>query len=298
MRIFVTGATGFVGSAVVQDLIRAGHQVLGLARSEASAQSLLKAGAEVHRGSLEDIDSLKKGAAQSDGVIHTAFIHDFSNFGPSCETDGQAIEAMGSVLAGSNRPLIITSGTAIVRSNDIITENNVVTMSNAATPRGATEEAAATVAKWGVHTSIVRLPPSVHDKGDHGFIPIVINVARDKGVSAYIGNGQNRWPAVHRQDAAQVFRLALEKAAPYATYHAIGDEGIPVHDIAEAIGRHLKVPVISKKAEEAAEHFGWLGAFLTFDMPATATRTQQELQWQPSHPGLIADLNLGHYFLS
>jgi nucleoside-diphosphate-sugar epimerase len=231
-------------------------------------------------------------------VIHTAFIHDFSNYGPACETDRQAIEAMGSVLKGSSRPLVITSGTAVVRGNGIITEENVVTMETGTTPRAASEVGAATVAQWGVPTSILRLPPSVHDKGDHGFIHILINVAREKGVSAYIGDGTNRWPAVHRQDAARVYRLALEKAAAKATYHAVGDEGVPTRSIAEVIGKHLNIPVVSKSPEEATAHFGWMGNFFAFDAPATAHRTQQELQWRPSHPGLLADLDMGHYFNS
>lgn len=294
MRVFVTGATGFVGSAVVQELIQAGHQVLGLARSEAGAQLLLQAGAEVHRGSLEDLDSLKKGAAAVDGVIHTAFIHDFANFKSSSETDRQAIEAMGSVLAGSNRPFIVTSGLGVLRKDGVITEEDVVVIGT--TPRTASEEAATKVAQSGVHTSVVRLPPSVHDKGDHGFIPVLINIARQKGVSAYIGNGQNVWPAVHRKDAARLFRLALEKGAQHATYHVLGDEGIPTRTIAEVIGKRLNLPVVSKPMEEAVEHFGWIGHFFAFNLQASDKRTRQELQWQPTFPGLIADLEMGHYF--
>jgi nucleoside-diphosphate-sugar epimerase len=297
MRVFVTGASGFVGSAVVKELISAGHQVLGLARSEAAAQWLADAGADIHRGALEDLDSLKKGAAAADGVIHTAFNHDFSRYKASCEEDRHIIEAMASVLAGSNRPLVITSGIGVVTPGRFATENDSPAVTSAIMPRVASEEAAEAVAAKGVHTSLVRLPPSVHGDGDHGFVPMLIDIARAKGVSAYVEEGKNRWPAIHRLDAAKVFRLALEKGAAWARYHAIGDdEGVPVRDIATIIGQRLHVPVVSMKKEEAAAHFGWIGHFVSLDVAASGTQTQQQLGWKPDGIGLIADLEQGTYF--
>ncbi|GAB3705757.1 SDR family oxidoreductase [Spirosoma flavus] len=292
MRVFVTGASGFIGSAIVQELLNAGHQIVGLARSEESAQSLTKAGAEVLRGTLEDLDSLKKGAANADGVIHTAFIHDFSNYVAAAQTDKRAIEAIGSVLAGSDHPFVVTAGILGLRTDGgFITEDDFA-------PQGgrASEAAAMSQAEAGVRASVIRLPPSVHDAGDYGFVPFIINTARKKGVSAYVGDGNNRWPAVHRLDAAKLFRLALEKGATGARYNAIGDEGIPLREIAEVIGRHLNVPVVSISPEEAASHFDWMSRFITFDSPATCTKTKADLGWEPIHPGLIDDLNQGHYF--
>lgn len=297
MRVFLTGATGFIGSAIVKELIGAGHQVLGLTRSDDGAKALQAAGAGVHRGSLDDLDSLKRGAAASDGVIHTAFIHDFSNFKASCETDRQAIEAIGSVLTGSNRPFVITSGTALLALGRVAVEADKPTLTSDQMPRMATNEAAAAVAERGVHVSLVRLPPSVHGEGDHhGFVPILIKLARGKGVSAYIGEGQNRWPAVHRLDAANLFRLALEKGAKNAVYHAVDDEGVSTRDIAEVIGRHLNLPVVSKSAAEAPEHFGWFAHFFSLDAPASSKQTREMLGWKPTQPRLIADLEQGHYF--
>lgn len=293
MRVFVTGATGFVGSAVVPELIAAGHQVVGLARSDAGAKSLAAAGAEVHRGSLEDLDSLHSGAVASDGVIHTAFIHDFNNYGPAAEADRRAIEALGAVLAGSDRPLLITSGTLLVQSQGpLATENDAP---NPALPRKS-EEAALAVAERGVRVSIVRLSPSVHGKGDHGFVPALINVAREKGVSAYIGDGLNRWPAVHRLDAAHLYRLVLEKGTAGASYHGVGDEGLPTRQIAEVIGRRLNVPVVAKSRKEASDHFGWIGHFFGIDAPASSALTRERLGWQPKQPGLLADLDQPYYF--
>jgi nucleoside-diphosphate-sugar epimerase len=293
MRVFVTGATGFIGSAVVRELIDAGHPVLGLARSYAAAESLIKAGADVHRGSLEDLESLRDGAALADAVIHTAFIHDFLNYGPAAEADRRAIEVLGSALAGSDRRLIVTSGTLLVpRRGSLVTEENA---SNSSFPRKS-EEAALALAGRGVRASVLRLPPSVHGKGDHGFVPRLISIAREKGVSAFIGDGLNRWPAVHRFDAAHLYRLALEKGSASARYHGVADEGIPTREIAEVIGRHLNLPVVSKSREEAADHFGWIALFFGIDAPASSAQTQEQLGWRPVQPGLIADLKAGHYF--
>ncbi|GAB3557690.1 SDR family oxidoreductase [Spirosoma fluminis] len=292
MRVFVTGASGFVGSAVVQELLAAGHQVVGLARSDASAQVLIKAGAEVLRGSLEDLDSLKQGAADADGVIHTAFIHDFSQYEAASITDKAAIEAMGSVLAGSDRPLVVTAGTSGLKCADgLITEDGPAPVG----PR-VSELIGLSMAGLGVRASVIRLSPSVHDRGDHGFVPTLISIARDKGVSAYVGDGSNRWPAVHRLDAARLFRLALEQGVAGARYHGVADEGIPVRQIAEVIGQHLKLPVVSVAPDEAANHFGWMGRFIVINSPASSAKTRQQLGWQPTHPGLIEDLETGHYF--
>jgi nucleoside-diphosphate-sugar epimerase len=293
MRVFVTGGTGFIGTAVVRQLIGGGHQVLGLARSDAAAKSLLAAGADVHRGSLDDLESLRSGAAAADGVIHTAFIHDFSNYGPAAEADKRAIETLGGALAGSERPLIITSGTLLVqRQGSLATEEDAP---NPNFPRKS-EEAVIALAARGVRTSVLRLSPSVHGNGDHGFVPRLISIAHEKGVSAYIGDGLNRWPAVHRLDAAHLYRLALEKGTAGASYHGVADEGVPTREIAEVIGRHLNVRVVSKSREEAADHFGWIAHFFGVDAPASSAQTQERLGWRPVQPGLIADLNAEHYF--
>jgi nucleoside-diphosphate-sugar epimerase len=293
MRIFVTGATGFIGSAIIPELINAGHQVLGLTRSEAGAQSLIAAGAEVHRGDLEDLESLRRGAELSDGVIHLAFNHDFSKFVANCEADRHAIEALGSALAGSDRPLVITSGTGIARTpGRPSTEEDAP---NSPMPRVASEEAAASVAARGVRVSLMRLP-QVHDTVKQGLITYLIALAREKGVSAYVGDGLNRWPAVHRLDCARLYRLALDKGSAGARYHAVAEDGVPLREIAEAIGRGLKVPVVAKSPEEAGEHFGWLAAFVGFDIPASSALTQEQLGWRPTGPGLISDLDHMQYF--
>jgi nucleoside-diphosphate-sugar epimerase len=293
MRVFVTGATGFIGSAIVRELIDAGHQVIGLARSEKNAKSLAVAGAEVHRGSLEDLESLRSGAAAADGVIHAAFIHDFNNYAPAAEADRRAIETLGGALAGSDRPLIVTSGTLLVQGQgSLATEKDA---SNPNLPRKSEEEARALAAR-GIRASVLRLPPSVHGNGDHGFVPRLISIARERGVSGFIGDGLNRWPAVHRLDAAHLYRLMLENSSVGARYHGVADEGISTREIAEVIGRGLNLPVVSKSSEEAADHFGWIARFFGIDGPASSALTQEGLGWRPVQPGLVADLNAAHYF--
>ena len=294
MKIFVTGATGFIGSAIVRELIDAGHQVLGLSRSDTGAKALIAAGAQVHRGDLQDLESLRSGAAVTDGVIHTGFIHDFSNFAENCEIDKRAIEALGSVLEGSERPLLVTSGLARVAEGRTPTEEDAALPPSPAYPR-ASEATAEMLLKRGVRVSVVRLP-QVHNTIKQGLITFAIAVAREKGVSAYVGDGLNRWAAVHVLDTAHLYRLVLEKQEAGARYHAVAEEGVPVRDIAMAIGRGMKVPVVSKSPEEAAAHFGWLGMFIGLDLTGSSVQTQRTLGWRPTGPELINDLDRAHYF--
>jgi nucleoside-diphosphate-sugar epimerase len=298
MRIFVTGASGFIGSAVVPELLQAGHQVVGLARSDASACAIAAAGADVLRGELADLDVLRAGAAASDGVIHLGFIHDFANFAAAARTDQLAIEALGTALEGSNRPLVVASGMLGLTAGSVATERDATQVQPGAfvSPRQANVHTALSFVSRGVRTVMIRFAPTVHDAGDHGFIPHVIAVAREKGVSAYIGDGSNRWPAVHRLDAARLVRLAVEAAPAGSSVHAVGEEGIPIRAIAEVIGRKLDVPVVSIAPDAAGEHFGWLAGFLAVDCPASNALTREWLGWEPTHPGLIADLEQGHYF--
>lgn len=292
MRVFVTGATGFVGSAVVQDLLAAGHQVLGLARSDASAAALAATGAEVHRGDLEDLNSLRAGVAVADGVIHTGFIHDFARFAEVCAIDARAITALGQALAGSNRPLVITSGTALVSPGQLAVEANPLNP-HATHPRVASEQAADAAQAMGVSTRVIRLSPSVHGEGDHGFVPLLINLAREKGCAGYIGAGQNCWSAVHRLDAARLYRLALELGETGARYHGVAEQAIGFHDIAAAIGNGLNLSVTAMPPE----HFGWFAGFAGLDCPASSDLTQAQLGWKPTQPGLLADLDPeGSYF--
>jgi nucleoside-diphosphate-sugar epimerase len=299
MRVFVTGATGWIGSAVVPELIDAGHQVVGLARSDASAAALAAAGAEAHRGAVDDLESLRSGAAASDGVVHLAFKHEeaFAGaFEAAADADRRAIEVLGAALEGTGRPLVIASGLAGLGTGAMATEANMPDPTAPAGHRTLSEQTALGLASCGVRSSSVRLAPTVHGDGDHGFVATLVDVARDRGVSGYIGPGTNHWPAVHRLDAARLFRLALEAAPPASVLHGAAEEGVPLRAVAEAIGRQLDVPVASIAPESAAEHFGWLAGFLAIDVLASSALTRDLLAWEPTHPGLIADLEQGHYF--
>lgn len=296
MRVFVTGASGFVGSAVVDELLNAGHRVLGLARTDSAAEKLANAGAEVHRGDIEDLESIKAGVAQCDAVIHTAFNHDFSRFAASCAWDRQVILALGEALEGTAKPLIITSGIGVLRYDRLITEDDKA-VSAEVMPRGATEEAANTVAENGGNVYIVRLPPSVHGQGDHGFVPLLIGIAKEKNEAAYIGEGQNKWPAVHRLDAAVLYRLAIEQQPAQKVFHAVAEEGIPFKQIITAIGQGLAIPVVSKEGEAADAYFGWFRHFAGMNCMASSEQTRNILGWQPTHTGLLQDMGApGVYF--
>jgi nucleoside-diphosphate-sugar epimerase len=291
MRVFVTGATGFIGSRIVSELIGAGHQVLGLARSDEGAQSLAATGAQVHRGDLEDLESLRSGAAASDAVIHTAFRHDWTKFAESCELDKRAIEAIGAVLQGSSRPFVVSSGVGVAQGRAAIEDDPP--LSSRSLPR-VSEATAVALTERGVHVSVMRLP-QVHDTVKQGLITPLIAVARAKGVSAYVGDGHNRWPAAHVSDVAPLYRLALEKGLAGDRYHAVAEEGVPLEDIATAIGRGLNVPVISISQEQAQEHFGFLGFFAGRDAQISSAKTRAKLGWNPTGPSLLTDLATMRY---
>jgi nucleoside-diphosphate-sugar epimerase len=306
MRVFVTGASGWIGSAVVPELLGAGHEVVGLARSDAAAAALTAAGAEVHRGTLDDLESLRDAAAASDGVIHLAFKHDLAfsgDFQGAADADRRAVETFGEALAGSDRPFVLASGLLGITPGHVATEQDghgshaaVAAFGGGPQARWETAELTLSFASRGVRSSIVRLPPTNHGDGDNGFMATLVGIARERGVSGYIGDGANRWPAVHRLDSARLFRLALEQAPAGSTLHAVAEEGVPIREIAETIGRRLELPVVSVSPEDAGEHFTWLGGFLGLDAPASSAQTRELLGWQPTRPGLIEDLDEGHYF--
>ncbi|MER6262724.1 SDR family oxidoreductase [Streptomyces sp. 900105245] len=300
MRIFVTGASGWIGSAVVPELVDAGHRVVGLARSGTSAAALTAAGAEVVRGTVDDLDVLRDTAAASDGVIHLAFKHDIAftgDFQGAAEADRRAVDVFGEALAGTGRPLVIASGVVGLAPGRVATERDRPTVDGSpVSVRSATAQAALDLASRGVRSSVVRLSPTCHGEGDHGFMATLVAIARAKGVSGHVGDGGNRWPAVHRLDAARLFHLAVEKAPAGSVLHGVAEEGVAIRDVAEVIGRHLGVPVVSVPPEAAPEHFTWLSGFLGTDVPVSGALTRELLGWEPTRPGLLADLEAGHYF--
>lgn len=295
MRVFVTGASGFVGSAIVQELLKNGHEVLGLIRSEKSVEQLASAGATPLLGDVNDPEILRRGTTDSDAVIHTAFNHDFSQFKASCEADRKVIETLGEALVGSGKPLVVTTGMGLLRYDRPVTEDDVLNAKSDAIPRAATDEAANAVAAKGVDVYLVRLPPSVHGAGDHGFVPMIIDITREKGESAYIGEGGNRWPAVHRFDAAVLYRLVVEQRPSLKVLHAVAEEGIPFRDIAEAIGTGLKLPLVSKTGAAAAAHFTWFEHFATIGCVASSEKTREITGWQPTGPDLLTDIATAGY---
>jgi nucleoside-diphosphate-sugar epimerase len=295
MRVFVTGASGFVGSAIVEELLKHGHEVLGLVRSENAVKQLEAAGAIPLRGDVNDPEMLRRGVADSDAVIHTAFNHDFSQYKASCEADRKVIETLGDALAGSGKPLVVTTGIGLLHYDRPVTEDDVPNLKSDAIPRAATDEAANAVAARGVDVYIVRLPPSVHGAGDHGFVSMIIDIAKEKGESAYIGDGGNRWPAVHRFDAAVLYRLIVEKRPALKVLHAVAEEGIPFRDIAKAIGTGLELPVVSKTGTAAAAHFTWFEHFATIGCVASSAKTREVLGWQPTGPDLLTDIATAGY---
>jgi nucleoside-diphosphate-sugar epimerase len=304
MRVFVTGASGWIGSAVVPELIEAGHQVTGLARSAASARALTEAGAQVEHGSIDDLDTLRRAAAAADGVIHLAFKHDLAfsgSFQEAADSDRRAVEAIGDALAGSGRPFVIASGLLGLAPGRVATEKDGLepvadSEQGGMNTRLVTAQLTLALADRQVRSSVVRLPPTTHGDGDNGFMAALVGIARDKGVSGYVGDGSNRWPAGHRLDAAHLFRLALENAPAGSALHAVADEGVPIRSVAEVIGRHLNIPLASVAPEDAAGHFSWLSRFIAIDSPASSTLTRELLGWQPTQPGLLDDLDKGHYF--
>jgi nucleoside-diphosphate-sugar epimerase len=298
MKVFVTGATGYIGSAVVRELLEASHQVLGLARSDAAAARLASAGAEVHRGALDDLNSLYDGARAADGVIQLAFnnISETTDFAAACQADLRAVETIGAALEGTGSPFVVTSGTAGLARLGLLRPGTEEDVPDPTVPRVASENAAVALSGRGVRSSVVRLPLSVHGEGDHGFVPGLIGIARAKGVSAFVGDGSNRWPAVHRLDAACLFRLAVEAAPAGSRLHGAGEEGVPFREIALAIGRQLHLPVVSIEASDAGDHFGFLAPMVSADNPTSSALTRQRLGWQPQGPGLIEDIEQGHYF--
>lgn len=294
MRVFVTGASGFVGSAIVKELLANGHQVLGLVRSEKAAEQLAAGGAEVLLGDVNDTDIIRQGATGCDAVIHTAFNHDFSQFKANCEADRKVIETFGDALAGSGKPLVVTSGVGLLNYGRLVTEDDAIPGSDVI-PRAASEEAARAAAAKGVNAYAVRLPPSVHGQDDHGFVPIIINMAREKGESAYVGDGSNQWPAVHRKDAAVLYRLIVEKQPEQKVLHAVAEIGVPFKEIAETIGKGLNLPVVSKSGDDIAAHFGWFAHFASINCPASGDKTRQALGWEPREPGLIDDITAWYF---
>ncbi|WP_353719981.1 SDR family oxidoreductase [Dyadobacter sp. 676] len=295
MRVFVTGASGFVGSAIVDELLKNGHEVLGLVRSDKSAGALEAAGATPLRGDVNDAGVLYAGATNADAVIHTAFNHDFSQYKANCEADRQVIKTLGEALAGSGKPLVVTSGTGILHYDRPITEDDVLSAGSDVIPRAVTDEAANAVAATGVDVYIVRLPASVHGAGDHGFVPIIVGIAKEKGESAYIGDGDNRWPAVHRFDAAVLYRLIIEKRPDLKVLHAVAEEGIPFREIAKTIGTGLNLPVTGKTDEAATAHFGWFTHFAGMNCVASSARTRETLGWDTNAPGLLTDIETAGY---